>query len=47
MYNLFDDVLLLSEGQVDFHGPREDVRNSCTDRTAHLCKAHPAKARRC
>ncbi|DBB05992.1 hypothetical protein WJX82_004698 [Trebouxia sp. C0006] len=25
VYNLFDDVLLLSEGNIVFHGPREDV----------------------
>lgn len=24
-YNLFDDIILLSEGQVVYHGPREDV----------------------
>ena len=25
VFDLFDDVLLLSEGQVVYHGPREDV----------------------
>jgi ABC-type multidrug transport system ATPase subunit len=25
VYDLFDDVILLSEGSVVFHGPREDV----------------------
>ncbi len=25
-YNLFDDVMLLSQGQIVFHGPREEVR---------------------
>lgn len=25
VFNLFDDVLLLSEGQVVYHGPREEV----------------------
>lgn len=25
VYNLFDDIMLLSEGHVVFHGPREDV----------------------
>lgn len=24
-YNLFDDILLLSDGQIVYHGPREDV----------------------
>ena len=24
-YNLFDDVMLLSQGQIVFHGPREEV----------------------
>ena len=33
-YNLFDDVMLLSQGNVVFHGPREEVsiwscRNCC------------------
>lgn len=26
-YNLFDDVILLSEGQIAYHGPREHVLN--------------------
>ena len=25
-YNLFDDVMLLSQGRIVFHGPREEVR---------------------
>ena len=25
-YRLFDDVMLLSQGQIVFHGPREEVR---------------------
>lgn len=31
-YNLFDDVMLLSQGQIVFHGPREEVstRPVCT-----------------
>jgi len=24
-YNLFDDVMLLSQGQIVYHGPREEV----------------------
>ena len=30
-FDLFDDVMLLSEGQIVFHGPKEEVTNSsCT-----------------
>jgi len=25
-YNLFDDVMLMSQGHIVFHGPREEVR---------------------
>lgn len=27
VYNQFDDILLLSEGSLVFHGPREEVRS--------------------
>ena len=26
VYNLFDDILLLAEGHVIFHGPKDEVR---------------------
>ena len=29
-YNLFDDVMLLSQGQIVFHGPKEEVKFSCS-----------------
>ena len=47
-YNLFDDVMLMSQGHIVFHGPREEVRvmqvfwckkpvqNSCC-KTLHAC----------
>jgi ABC-type protease/lipase transport system fused ATPase/permease subunit len=25
VYNLFDDVMLLAEGRIAFHGPRDEV----------------------
>lgn len=28
VFNLFDDVLLLAEGHIIYHGPKEDVRIS-------------------
>ena len=30
VYDLFDDILLLSEGHIVFHGPREEVRQMPT-----------------
>ena len=37
-YNLFDDVMLLSQGQVVFHGPREEVRAiSVTESALSIC----------
>ena len=30
-YNLFDDVMLMSQGHIVFHGPREEVR------VMHIC----------
>ena len=37
-YNLFDDVMLLSQGQVVFHGPREEVRAiSITESALSIC----------
>lgn len=46
-YNLFDDVMLLSQGQIVFHGPREEVSCmsafvmsvclSVCDSCCHLC----------
>lgn len=28
VYNLFDDVMVLSEGHIIYHGAREEVRSS-------------------
>ena len=30
VYEQFDDILLLSEGRLVFHGPREEVNYVCT-----------------
>ena len=27
VYNLFDDIMLLSEGRIVFHGPKEEVHS--------------------
>ena len=34
-YNLFDDVMLLSQGQIVFHGPREEVSSSAVHSSLH------------